>query len=210
MDSAVRAGDEAAEPADDGRGVRVADDDAGAKDGEAREGDAAHGVFFHAHDARVANEAAGGASDGGEQAELRDSGGVAAAGEGADEPSSRRFSSSSLQRAEPAPTPTQLTALAGPWPRTSRARVVVRSARSGAAVSRTTLRTRDWGTMGLRVIITTSRQAGSASSAATAALPTWPVPPRMIAAKFCVMKLTLLRGVRGNRFTSEGRILRRG
>jgi len=57
-------------------------------------------------------------------------------------PSSSRFNSSSLQRIDPEPTPTQLTALTGPWLKTSRARAAVRSAKSAAPVSRTTLRTR--------------------------------------------------------------------
>src|SRR5258707_11958340 len=61
----------------------------------------------------------------------------------------------------------------------------VRSAKFAAPVSRTTLRTRDRGAMGFLVTITTSRHSGIASSSATAAPPTCPVPPRIIAAKVC-------------------------
>ena len=46
----------------------------------------------------------------------------------------KSFNSSSLQRIDPEPTPTQLTALVGPWLKTSRARAAVRSAKSAAAV----------------------------------------------------------------------------
>jgi hypothetical protein len=43
---------------------------------------------------------------------------------------------------------------------------------------------RDRAAMGFLVTITTSRQSGIASSSATAAPPSCPVPPRIIAAKF--------------------------
>src|ERR1700730_17613104 len=91
-------------------------------------------------------------------------------------PSSSRFNSSSLQRIDPEPTPTQLTALTGPWLKTSRARAAVRSAKSAAPVSRTTLRIRDRAAIGFLVTITTSRHSGIASSSATAAPPAEAVP----------------------------------
>jgi hypothetical protein len=102
-------------------------------------------------------------------------------------PTSRRFKSSSLQRIEPEPTPTQLMALTGPSLKTSRARAAVRSPKSDALVSRTTLRTRTRGAMGFRVTMTTWRQSVMASSSATVAPPTYPIPPRMIATKLWVM-----------------------
>jgi hypothetical protein len=104
--------------------------------------------------------------------------------------SSSRCNSSSLQRIDPEPTPTQFTALTGPWLKTSRARAEVRSAKSAAPVSRTTLRTGDRGAMGFLVTITTSRHSEVASSSATAATPTCPVPPRTIAANFCFTNRT--------------------
>src|SRR3984957_13664866 len=105
-------------------------------------------------------------------------------------PTSSRCNSSSLQRTDPEPTPTQLTALTGPWLKTPRARAAVRSAKSAAPVLRTTLRTRDRGSMGFLVTITTSRHSEVASNSATAAPPTCPVPPRIIAAKSCFTNRT--------------------
>jgi hypothetical protein len=58
------------------------------------------------------------------------------------------------------------------------------------AESRTTLRTRDRGAMGFLVTITTSRHFEVASSSATVAPPTCPVPPRIIAAKLCFTNRT--------------------
>ena len=58
--------------------MRVADNNSGTKNSEARKTDAAHGVFFHAHHPGVANPAAGGAAHRGKQAKLRDPGVVAA------------------------------------------------------------------------------------------------------------------------------------
>src|SRR5580692_3051603 len=53
---------EASQPTDPGRGMSVADNDAGAKYGEAGKTDVAQGVFLHAHDSRIAKPAASGAS----------------------------------------------------------------------------------------------------------------------------------------------------
>src|SRR5271163_3804158 len=65
--------------------MSVADNDTGAKDGEAGKTDVAHGVFLHAHDAGIANPAAGCASYRGKEAELGDSGVMAATCKGADD-----------------------------------------------------------------------------------------------------------------------------
>ena len=64
------------------RCMRVADNDAGAKDGEAGEADVAHGVFLHAHDADIAKPAAGGASYRRQEAKVGDSGLMAATRKG--------------------------------------------------------------------------------------------------------------------------------
>ena len=90
--------------------MSVADNDAGAKDGEAGKTDVAYGVFLHADYARIAKAAAGCASYRRKQTKLGDSGVVATTREGTHhtELSSCR-SSSSLQRVDPEPTPTQLT-----------------------------------------------------------------------------------------------------
>jgi len=85
----------------------------------------------------------------------------------------------------------ELTALAGPRLNVSRATSSVRSAKSAPPVSRTTLRTRARAATGFLVIMTTSRHSGTASSSATAAPPTCPVPPSTIAAKFWVMSQRL-------------------
>jgi hypothetical protein len=71
-------GYEASQPTDPGRGMSVADNDAGTKDGKAGEADVAHGVFFHAHYTDIAEPATGCASYRGEQAKLGYSGIVAA------------------------------------------------------------------------------------------------------------------------------------
>ena len=63
----------------------VADDDAGAKDREASETDAAQVVFLHAHYADIPKPAAGCASYGRKQAKLSDPGVVAATRKGADD-----------------------------------------------------------------------------------------------------------------------------
>ena len=63
----------------------VADDDAGAKDREAGESDAAHGIFLHAHYADIAKPAMGRASCGRKQAKLGDSGFMAAPRKGTDD-----------------------------------------------------------------------------------------------------------------------------
>src|SRR5580704_4104888 len=76
---------EASQPSGPGRGMSVADNDAGAKDGEAGKTDVAHGVFLHAHYADIAKPAAGCASCCGKQAKLGDSGLMAAARKGADD-----------------------------------------------------------------------------------------------------------------------------
>src|SRR4051794_32528246 len=65
--------------------MNVADNDAGTKDGEAGKTDAAHGVFLHPHDANITKPASGGASYRRQQAELGDSGDMAAARKGADD-----------------------------------------------------------------------------------------------------------------------------
>ena len=69
----------------------------------------------------------------------------------------------------------------------------MRWAKSGAAVSSTTLRTRGGAAMGLRVIMSTSRQFTMAGSSSPAALPTCQVPPRMVMAKFCVIRTTFAK-----------------
>jgi hypothetical protein len=64
--------------------------------------------------------------------------------------------------------------------------ICIKAAKSAAPVSSTlTLRTRDRAAIGFLVIIITSQHSGIASSSATAARPTCPVPPRIIATKFC-------------------------
>jgi hypothetical protein len=65
---------------------------------------------------------------------------------------------------------------------------------TSVSVRRTTLRTRDRAAISLLVTITTSRHSGIASSSATAAPPTCPVSPRMIAAKFSFIKRTSVYG----------------
>ena len=62
--------------------MSVADNDAGAKDGQAGKSDAAHGVFFHAHYAYIAKPAAGCASCRRKQTKLGDSGLMAATRKG--------------------------------------------------------------------------------------------------------------------------------
>jgi hypothetical protein len=64
--------------------MSVADNDAGAKNGEAGKTDITHGVFLHAHDSRIAKTAAGCASYRRKQAKLGDSGAMAATRKGAD------------------------------------------------------------------------------------------------------------------------------
>src|SRR6185312_14569769 len=176
IDSAERPRHDGSQPTDPGRGMGVADDDAGAKDGETGKADVAHGVFLHAHDAGIAKSAAAELP----AAESRQNWAMPASrqprAKAPTTPSSSRRNASSLQRADPEPTPTQLTALTGPWLETSRARAAVRSAKSAAPVSRTTLRTLDRAAMGFLVTITTSRHSGMANSSATAAPPTCPVP----------------------------------
>src|SRR6202011_4088976 len=75
---AKRPGHEASQPTDPGRGMSVADNDTGAKYGEAAKTDATHGVFLHAHYARITKPAASRASYSRKQAKLGDSGVVAA------------------------------------------------------------------------------------------------------------------------------------
>jgi hypothetical protein len=84
IDIAKRARHESSQPTDPGRGMSVANDDAGAKNGEAGKTDVAYGVFLHPHDAGVAKPAAGRASCGRKQAKLGDPGIVAAARKGTD------------------------------------------------------------------------------------------------------------------------------
>ncbi len=69
---------EASQPTDPGRGMSVAYNDAGAKDGEAGKTDIAHGVFLHSHYADISKPAASCASHRRKQAKLLDSGVVAA------------------------------------------------------------------------------------------------------------------------------------
>jgi hypothetical protein len=76
---------EASQPTDPGRGVSVADNDDGAKDGQAGETDIAHSVFFHAHDSRITNPAARCAPCRRKQAKLGDSGVMAATRKGTDD-----------------------------------------------------------------------------------------------------------------------------
>ena len=65
--------------------MSVAYDDAGAKDGEASKTDVAHRVLLHAHYADISKPAASSAPDRGKQAELGDSGVVAATRKGPDD-----------------------------------------------------------------------------------------------------------------------------
>jgi len=65
--------------------MSVADNDAGAKNCEAGKTDAAHGVFLHAHYAGIAKPVAGSASCRRKEAELGDSGAMAAPGKGTDD-----------------------------------------------------------------------------------------------------------------------------
>lgn len=95
-------------------------------------------------------------------------------------PISSAFSSSSLHRMLPLPTPTQ----DAPWtgsPRATKfsASLVTSAEKCTPAVSRITCRTRGSAAAGtaLRLIITTSAQEGSAISARRTADPTCPVPP---------------------------------
>src|ERR1700761_8123821 len=65
--------------------MSVADNDAGAKDGEAGKTDATYGVFLHAHYADIAKPAAGCASYRRKQAKLGDPGVMAATRKGTDD-----------------------------------------------------------------------------------------------------------------------------
>ncbi len=65
--------------------MSVADNDAGAKYGEAGKTDITHGVFLHAHYARIAKPAACCASCRRKQAKLDDSGVMAATRKGTDD-----------------------------------------------------------------------------------------------------------------------------
>ena len=65
--------------------MSVADNDAGAKYGEAGKTDITHCVFLHAHDPRITNPAASCASCRGKQAKLGDSGVMAATRKGPDD-----------------------------------------------------------------------------------------------------------------------------
>ena len=65
--------------------MRVTDNYAWAKDGEADKADITHGVFLHAHDSRITNPAASCAPCRGKQAKLGDSGVMAATRKGADD-----------------------------------------------------------------------------------------------------------------------------
>ncbi len=65
--------------------MSVADNDAGAKYGEAGKTDVTHGVFLHAHYSRITKPAASCASCRGKQAKLGDSGVVAATRKGTDD-----------------------------------------------------------------------------------------------------------------------------
>src|SRR5580692_10645056 len=85
MNTAKRPRHEASQPTDPGRGMSVADNDAGAKYGEAGKTDITHGVFLHAHDSRIAKPAASCASCRRKQAKLGDSGVTAATRKGADD-----------------------------------------------------------------------------------------------------------------------------
>src|SRR5580704_4064755 len=76
---------EASQPTDPGRGMSVADNDAGAKYGEAGKTGVAHGVFLHAHYPRIAKPAASCASCRRKQAKLGDSGVMAATRKGTDD-----------------------------------------------------------------------------------------------------------------------------
>jgi hypothetical protein len=183
IDVAERPRHEVSQQTDPGWGMSVANNDAGAKDGEAGKTDFADGVFLHTHYADISKLAAGCASYRRKQAKLRDSGVVAAPRKCTDDAKFKSFQFF-FGPACREPTPAQLTALTGPWLIISRARAAMRSAKSAVPISRTTLRTRDRGAMGFLVTITTSRHSGIASSSSTAAPPTCPVPPRIIAAKF--------------------------
>src|ERR1700733_328626 len=91
IDIAERPRHEASQPADPGRGMSVADNDAGAKYGEAGKTDVAHGVFLHAHSSRIAKPAASCASRRRKQAKLGDSGVMAAPRKGADDTNFKSF-----------------------------------------------------------------------------------------------------------------------
>jgi hypothetical protein len=65
--------------------MHVADNDAGAKDGEAGKTDAAHGVFLHAHSTDITKPATGVASCSRKQAKLSDAGIMAAPRKSADD-----------------------------------------------------------------------------------------------------------------------------
>jgi hypothetical protein len=65
--------------------MRVADNDAGKKDGEAGKANVAHGVFLHAHDSRITEPAVSGASSRRKQAKLGESGVMAATRKGTDD-----------------------------------------------------------------------------------------------------------------------------
>src|ERR1035438_6141615 len=91
IDIAKRSRHEASQPTGPGRGMSVADNDAGAKDGEAGKTDIAHGVFLHAHDSRITYPTARCASCRGKQAELGDSGAMAATRKGADDADLKPF-----------------------------------------------------------------------------------------------------------------------
>ena len=82
---AKRSRHEASQPTDPGRGMSVANNDAGAIYGEAEKTDIAHSVFLHAHYSRIAKPAASCASCRGKQAKLRDSGVMAATRKGTDD-----------------------------------------------------------------------------------------------------------------------------
>jgi len=191
INTAKRSRNESSQPTDPGRGMSVADNDAGAKDGEAGKTDVAHGVFLHTHYADIAKPAADGASYRRKHAKLGDPGVMAR--KGSDDAEFKAPQFFFAQRIDPEPTATQLTALTGPWLKTSRARAAVRSAKSAAPVSRMTLRTRDRAAMDFLVTITTSRHSGIARISETVAPPTCPVPPRITAAKFCFIIRPLLR-----------------
>src|ERR1700689_3733032 len=82
---AKRPSHQAPQPSGPAWGMSVADNDAGAKDGEAGKTDVAHGVFLHAHDAGIAKPAAGCASCRRKQTKLGDSGVMAATRKGTDD-----------------------------------------------------------------------------------------------------------------------------
>src|ERR1700733_4820568 len=82
IDIAERPEHEASQPTDPGRGMSVADNDAGAKYGETGKTDITHDVFLHAHYPRITKPAASCASCRRKQAKLSDSGIMAATRKG--------------------------------------------------------------------------------------------------------------------------------